>query len=44
MTVEETEYGWTFKQNPPCHIYSCANCPYKRGYMCFYEELKDKDD
>ena len=36
MTVEETKYGWTFKMNPPCHVYSCANCPYRQGYCCYY--------
>ena len=36
MTVEETKYGWTFKMNPPCRVYSCANCPYRQGYCCYY--------
>ena len=42
MTVEETKYDWTFKMNPPCHVYSCANCPYRQGYRCYYGN-KDYD-
>ena len=38
--VEEDKYGWTFTRNPPCHVYSCANCPYRKGYCCMYESEK----
>lgn len=40
MTVKETKYGWTFTMNPPCHVYTCANCPYRKGYYCRYESEK----
>ena len=43
MTVEETKYGWTFTMNPPCHVYTCANCPYRKGYCCMYESEKRRE-
>lgn len=42
MTVKETKYGWTFTMNPPCHVYTCANCPYRKGYCCMYESEKEE--
>ena len=26
----------TFKMHPPCHIYSCAKCPYLEYPFCTY--------
>ena len=44
MTVEfHKNSGITFTMNPPCHVYSCANCPYRRGYWCFYKEIENGD-
>ena len=44
MTVKfDKNGGITFTMNPPCYYFSCANCPYRRGYLCFYKEIKNGD-
>lgn len=31
---------WSVTPNEYCLMYDCAYCPMRRGYWCFYEELK----